>query len=70
MEIILSVIKNISDRKKIFLLDCGANYGFYSFYTASISLDNKVLAFEASPKTINFFKKNLELNNFKNISYN
>jgi FkbM family methyltransferase len=68
-EIILSVIKNISDRKKIFLLDCGANYGFYSFYTASISLDNKVLAFEASPKTINFFKKNLELNNFKNISY-
>ena len=68
-ETILSVIKKISDQRKVFLLDCGSNYGFYSFYVASLSLGNQVLAFEASPETFNFFKANLELNNFRNINY-
>ena len=36
-EKILEVIKKISDQKKIFLIDCGSNYGFYSFYVASLS---------------------------------
>ena len=68
-ETILLVIKKISDQKKIFLLDCGSNYGFYSFYVASLNLNNQSLAFEASPRTFNSFKANLELNNFKNIDY-
>jgi FkbM family methyltransferase len=68
-EKILLAIKKISDQKKIFLLDCGSNYGFYSFYVASISLGNQVLAFEALPKTFNSFKANIELNNFRNIDY-
>jgi FkbM family methyltransferase len=68
-EKILATIKKISDHKKIFLLDCGSNYGFYSFYVASLSADNQVLAFEASPKTSDTFKANLELNNFKNIDH-
>ena len=68
-ETILSVIKKTSDQKKVFLLDCGSNYGFYSFYVASLSLGNQVLAFEASPGTFNSFKANLELNNFRNIDY-
>ena len=68
-ETILSVIKKISDQRRIFLLDCGSNYGFYSFYVASLSLGNQVLAFEASPGTFNSFKVNLELNNFRNINY-
>ena len=68
-ETILSVIKKTSDQKKVFLLDCGSNYGFYSFYVASLSSGNQVLAFEASPETFNFFKANLELNNFRNIDY-
>jgi len=68
-ETIFSVIKKISDQKKVFLLDCGSNYGFYSFYVASLSLDNQVLAFEASTKTFNYFKANLDLNNFRNIDY-
>ena len=68
-ETILSVIRKISDQKKVFLLDCGSNYGFYSFYVASLSLGNQVLAFEASPKTFNSFKANLDLNNFRNIEY-
>jgi FkbM family methyltransferase len=66
-ETILSVIKKTSGEKKVFLLDCGSNYGFYSFYVASLSLGNQVLAFEASPETFNSFKANLELNNFRNI---
>jgi FkbM family methyltransferase len=66
-EKILAIIKKISDHKKIFLLDCGSNYGFYSFYVAYLSFNNQVLAFEASPKTFNVFRVNLELNNFKNI---
>ena len=33
----LSIIKKISNINKILLLDCGCNYGFYSFYTASLS---------------------------------
>ena len=68
-ETILSVIKRTSDQKKVFLLDCGSNYGFYSFYVASLSFGNQVLAFEASPGTFNSFKANLELNNFRNIDY-
>ena len=68
-ETILLVIKKISDQKKIFLLDCGSNYGFYSFYVASLNLNNRSLAFEASLKTFNFFKANLELNHFTNIDY-
>jgi FkbM family methyltransferase len=68
-ETILSVIKKTSDQKKVFLLDCGSNYGFYSFYVASLSFGNEVLAFEASPETFNSFKANLELNNFRNIDY-
>jgi FkbM family methyltransferase len=68
-ETILSAIKKISDQKRVFLIDCGSNYGFYSFYVASLSLDNQVLAFEASPKTFNSFRANLELNNFNNIDY-
>ena len=68
-ETVLSVIKTTSDQKKVFLLDCGSNYGFYSFYVASLSLGNQVLAFEASPKTFNSFKANLDLNNFRNIDY-
>lgn len=68
-ETILSVIKKISDQKKVFLVDCGSNYGFYSFYSASLSVGNQVLAFEASPKTLASFKANLDLNNFKNINF-
>lgn len=68
-ENILSVIKKISDQRRVFLLDCGSNYGFYSFYVASLSFGNQVLAFEASPETFSFFKANLELNNFRNINY-
>ena len=63
----LNIIKIFSLNKNVFLLDCGCNYGFYSFYTASLSNKNSVIALEASPKTCDDFNRNLNLNNFKNI---
>ena len=63
----LKLIKKISKKNKIFLLDCGCNYGFYSFYAASLSSQNSVIAIEASPTTAKDFEKNLNLNKFKNI---
>ena len=65
----INTIKRLSNYKKIFLIDCGCNYGFYSFYTASISNKNNVVSIEASSKTSKEFLKNLELNNFKNIYF-
>tara|TARA_B100000767_G_C19651979_1_gene487170 strand:+ start:59 stop:955 length:897 start_codon:yes stop_codon:yes gene_type:complete len=64
----LRLIKKISKKNKIFLLDCGCNYGFYSFYTASLSSQNSVIAIEASPTTAKDFEKNFNLNKFKNIA--
>jgi FkbM family methyltransferase len=66
-DIELSVIKKFSKIKKVYLLDCGANYGFYSLYTASISPLNHVIAFEASEQTCKEFNRNLEINRSLNI---
>ena len=66
-DIELSVIKKFSKIKKIFLLDCGANYGFYSLFAASISPLNRVIAFEASKQTCKEFTRNLEINRSLNI---
>ena len=65
----LKMLNKFSKLNKIFLLDCGCNYGFYSFYVASISNNNLVLSIEASSNTSIDFKKNLELNKFKNIIF-
>ena len=66
-DIELSVIKKFSKIKKVFLLDCGENYGFYSLYAASISPFNRVIAFEASKQTCKEFTRNLEINRSLNI---
>ena len=63
----LQLINLISKKRKVLLIDCGCNYGFYSFYTASLSKQNLVIAVEASPTTAKDFKKNLNLNKFSNI---
>ena len=65
----LSVIKKFSKKNKIFLLDCGCNYGFYSFYTASLSPDNLIISIEASKNTSIQFLKNLDINYFKNVYF-
>tara|TARA_B110000971_G_scaffold160598_1_gene164170 strand:+ start:61 stop:963 length:903 start_codon:yes stop_codon:yes gene_type:complete len=63
----LKLINKISEKNQVFLIDCGCNYGFYSFYTASLSNQNSVIAIEASLATAQEFKKNINLNKFNNI---
>jgi len=65
----LNTIKKISNKNKILFIDCGCNYGFYSFYSASLSNKNRIIAIEASKKTSIEFLRNLELNEFSNIEF-
>ena len=65
----INFIKKISREFKIFLIDCGSNFGFYSLFVSSLSSSNEVISLEASQETLNEFKDNLSLNNFKNIKY-
>ena len=64
----LLLLEKISNKRDIFLLDCGSNYGFYSLYTAKLKSQNKVIAVEASKKTTQTLKNNIKLNNLNNIS--
>lgn len=63
----LKLINKMSEKNQVFLIDCGCNYGFYSFYTASLSDQNSVIAIEASLATAQDFEKNINLNKFNNI---
>lgn len=66
-EEMLQIIEKISKYKKVFLLDCGANYGFYSLFVASLSKENRIIGYEASPTTSISFLGNVKLNNYNNI---
>ena len=65
----LQTIKKFSNKNKLLFIDCGCNYGFYSFYTASLSEKNLIFSIEASKDTSDEFIKNLNLNAFKNINF-
>ena len=65
----LGLIQKISNFSKILLVDCGCNYGFYSFFVANLSKKNKVVAIEASKETSKDFLRNLRLNDNKNIYF-
>jgi len=65
----LNTIKKFSNIKELLFIDCGSNYGFYSFYTASLSEKNQIISIEASKNTSNEFIKNLKLNNLNNIKF-
>ena len=65
----LNTIKKFSDKNKLLFIDCGCNYGFYSFYAASLSKKNLIFSIEASKDTSDEFIKNLNLNGFRNINF-
>ena len=65
----LNTIKKLSKKGKLLFIDCGCNYGFYSLYTASLSEKNEIISIEASKNTLEEFKKNLKLNNLKNVNF-
>ena len=63
----IDMIKKLNNFYKIFMVDCGCNFGFYSLFTASLSKDNQIISIEASRNTLEEFNKNLIINNFNNI---
>ncbi len=65
----IDTLNKFSNYQKVLLIDCGCNYGFYTFYTASLSKNNQVISVEASKKTALDFLKNYDLNKFQNISF-
>ena len=50
-----------------YFLDIGSNSGLYSLIVASLSKNIKIIAFEPIKKTFLKFKRNIKLNDFKNI---
>ena len=65
----LDTIEKISNKNKILFIDCGCNYGFYSFYSASLSNKNLIYSIDASKKIHAEFLRNLNLNKFSNIQF-
>ena len=65
----INVLKRLNNFYKLHLIDCGSNFGFYSFFVASLSEENEVMSIEASSDTLGEFKKNLSINDFKNIKF-
>ena len=63
----LKILSFISKKNEVFLFDCGANFGFYSLYVASLNKKNKILAIEASNSTFLDLVENVKINNFQNI---
>ncbi len=51
-------------------IDIGANQGEFSLFAASKLTKGKVISFEPVKKQYNYFVKNIELNQFKNIELN
>ena len=63
----LKLIKRISSENRIVFLDGGCNYGFFSFFVATLNKENEVVSVDASIKTCDEFSENLKINNFDNI---
>ena len=47
------------------LVDVGANLGYFSLVWAAVRPDNRVLAFEASPRNIGILRRNIARNGFE-----
>ena len=63
----LSLFGNLARRSK-FILDIGANTGFYSIFSAAKNPEVEIWAFEPYSSNIVRLKHNLSLNNVKNVT--
>jgi FkbM family methyltransferase len=64
----INMINNLLGNGKSLFVDCGVNYGAYSI-PISKKKNTTVISFDSSKRAISEFKKNIELNNYKNIKY-
>lgn len=60
-----SIAKIADKNKKGLFVDVGANMGYFSLLWASIASSGRVLAYEASPKNIKIFEKNILQNHME-----
>ena len=63
----INLIKKISLKNDVLFIDGGCNYGFFSFFVASLKKGNEIISVDASNKICDEFRENLKINNFKNI---
>lgn len=52
---------------EFFLIDAGANNGYYSLQAAKINPQASIIAFEPARKNVEAIQTNIQLNDFKNI---
>ena len=69
IEVLDKAIRQLGlNKKDIIIADIGANMGYYSMYFAKyFSPKTKIYAFEPSISIIDVLKKNICINNFKNV---
>ena len=60
-------IKELSTRKRVNVLDIGANIGYYVLIEAKNINNGKVYAIEPDPRNFKYLKRNIELNQCSNI---
>ncbi len=67
-EIFISHIYHFETKKNNpLIIDAGSNIGIATFYFQFYFPQSNVQCFEADPDTFNYLKKNMSLNNFKNV---
>lgn len=57
----------ITAKKSPMIIDCGSNWGMSVIYFKHFYPDAHIIGIEANKKTVAYLKKNIKLNNFKDI---
>jgi FkbM family methyltransferase len=65
----INLINNLLANDKSIFIDCGVNYGAYSIPISKKKINSTIVCFDPSKKALNDLKKNIKLNNSKNIEY-
>jgi FkbM family methyltransferase len=65
----INLINNLLGNQKSLFVDCGVNYGAYSIPLSKKKTNTTIICFDPSKKALSELKKNIKLNNSKNIKY-
>jgi FkbM family methyltransferase len=65
----VNLINNLLGNEKSLFVDCGVNYGAYSIPLSKKKTNTTIVCFDPSKKALSELKKNIKLNNSKNIKY-
>jgi FkbM family methyltransferase len=65
----INLINKLLANDKSIFIDCGVNYGAYTIPISKKKINSTIICFDPSKKALNDLKKNIKLNNSKNIKY-